>query len=225
MKPQMTSLAFFLHSSSYFKALNNEEIGRIKEEVVELSYAKGEVVFTDGESCRGLYMVKAGRIQVFKCASNGKKQILFIVSAGETFNDVAVFDCGPNIASASALEPTTVYVIPREALLSLVAESPVAQAIIRTFAARLRHLTQVVADLSFRSVISRLARMLLDESGGATLGPYLIPRLTQSDMATRVGSVREVVARALKVLEKKDAIRIERQRILVIDQEKLRAIV
>ncbi len=219
----MPSLADFLHSVAYFSTLGPEEIERITRETSEHSFARGEVLFLEGEPCRGLYLVKTGRIRIFKSSSEGREQVLLTAGAGATFNDVPVFDGGPNPASASALEPSTVYIIPGEALLALVADCPVARSIIEMFAGRLRHLTTVVEDLSFRSVVSRLAKTLLDLAL-AEGGQSPVPRLTQDEMATRVGSVRDVVGRALRALEKAKAIKIEGQRILVIDPDKLRGI-
>jgi len=213
----------FLRSVPYFSTLGPEEIKRIAKETFERSFAKGEVLFLEGEHCSGLYLVKTGRIRIFKSSPDGREQVLFTAGAGTTFNDVPVFDGGPNPASASALEPSIVYIIPKETLLSLVANCPVAQSIIELFATRLRHLTTVVEDLSFRSVISRLAKMLLDLAvAEGESSP--VPRLTQDEMATIVGSVRDVVGRALRALERTNAIKIEGQRILVIDPEKLREI-
>ncbi len=217
----MSSLADFLCSVPYFTGLSAEEIDRIGNQVLERSFAKGEVLFLEGEPCRGLYVVKSGRIRVFKSSPEGREQVLLIAGAGDSFNDVPVFDGGPNPASASALEPSTVYLIPKETLLSLIADCPAALAILNLFAARLRHLTMVVEDLSFRSVLSRLAKTLLDLAV-VEGGPLPISRLTQGEMAAMVGSVRDVIGRALKALEKTGAIKIEGQRILVTDPEKLR---
>lgn len=217
----MSSLADFLHSVPYFSALGSEEIRRIAKKTFEHSFAKGEILFLEGESCHDLYLVKSGRVRIFKSSPQGREQVLRIARQGDSFNDVPVFDGGPNPASASALEPSIVYVIPRESLLSLVVDCPTAQAIIKLFAARLRHLTTVVEDLSFRSVASRLSKMLLDLAV-VEGGPSTIPRLTQDEMATIVGSVRDVTGRALRTLERMGAIKIEGQRILVIDPEKLR---
>lgn len=217
----MHSLDDFLGSVPYFSALDPEEIRRIAKKTFECSFAKGEVLFLEGEHCSGLYLVRTGRIRVFKSSPEGREQVLLTAGAGDTFNDVPVFDGGPNPASASALEPSIVCIIPKETLLSLLADYPVARSIIGLFAVRLRHLTVVVEDLSFRSVTSRLARMLLDLAV-AEGGQKPVPRLTQDEMATIVGSVRDVVGRALKALAKTNAIRIEGQRILVIDLEKLR---
>ncbi len=148
----MHSLDDFLRSVPHFSALGPEEINRIAKETFEHSFAKGEILFLEDEPCRGLYVVKSGRIRIFKSSPEGREQVLLTAGAGATFNDVPVFDGGPNPASASALGPSTVYVIPKESVLSLVADCPAAQAIIKLFAARLRHLTTVVEDLSFRSV-------------------------------------------------------------------------
>ncbi len=220
----MASPADFLRSLPYFTALGAEDLRQIENEMSENSFAKGEILFLEGEPCHGLYVVKSGRVRIFKSSPEGREQVLLIARQGDSFNDVPVFDGGPNPASASALEPSTVYVIPRESLLSLVADCPAAQAIIKLLAARLRHLTTMVEDLSFRSVVSRLAKMLLDLAV-VEGGPSTIPRLTQDEMATIVGSVRDVIGRALRALERMGAIKIEGQRILVIDLEKLRRMV
>ena len=160
-------------------------------------------------------------MRIFKSSPEGREQVLLTVTAGTPFNEVPVFDGGTNPASASALEPTTVYIVPSKTVQSLLDGSPAAAAIIKLFAGRLRHLTNVVEDLSFRSVVSRLARLLLDLAvvqGGSSP----VPRLTQEEMATMIGSVRDVVGRGLRTLEKAGAIRLEGQRILVIDPEKLK---
>ncbi|MBI2328996.1 MAG: Crp/Fnr family transcriptional regulator [Chloroflexi bacterium] len=214
----MASPADFLRSLPYFTTLGAEDLRRIENEIREYSFAKGEILFLEGEPGFGLYVVKSGRIRIFKSSPEGREQVLLIAKRGDSFNDVPAFDGGPNPASASALEPATVYAIPKEALLSLVADCPAAQAIIKLLAARLRHLTTMVEDLSFRSVVSRVAKMLL-ELAVVSGEP---PRLTQDEMAAIVGSVRDVIGRALKALERTGAIKIEGQRVLVIDAEKLR---
>ncbi len=220
----MQSLDDFLRSFPYFSALGPEEIRRIAENTSQRSFAKGEVLFLEGAPNSGLYLVKSGRIRIFKSSPDGREQVLLTAGAGATFNDVPVFDGGPNPASASALEPSIVCIVPGETLLALVADCPAARSIIELFAARLRHLSTVVEDLSFRSVVSRLAKMLLD-SAVAEGGQSPVPRLTQDEMATIIGSVRDVVGRALRTLQKMNAIKIEGQRILVTDPEKLRRII
>ncbi|MEE8414212.1 MAG: Crp/Fnr family transcriptional regulator [Dehalococcoidales bacterium] len=217
----MSSSTDFLASLPYFSMLGPEEIERIAGETLDRSYARGEVLFLEGEPCHGLYVVKSGSVRVFKSSPEGREQVLLIARQGDSFNDVPVFDGGSNPASASALESSVVHIIPVDTMLSMLADCPAARAIINLFATRLRHLTTVIEDLSFRSVVSRLAKMLLSLAvvqGGASP----VPRLTQDEMANIIGSVRDVVGRALRTLERAGAIKLEGQRIMVIDPEKLR---
>jgi CRP/FNR family transcriptional regulator len=211
----------FFKSVPYFSGLGSRDTERVRKETVELSFSPGEILFLEGEPCRGLYLVHSGRIRIFKTSPEGREQVLLIAKRGESFNDVPVFDGGPNPASASALEPSVVYLIPKGVLLSLVADCPPALAILKVFSSRLRHLTSVVEDLSFRSVVNRMARLLL-ELAVVKGGTAPVPRLTQDEMAARVGSVRDVIGRALKALEAAGAIRMEGHRIYVIDPEKLK---
>lgn len=217
----MVLSADFLRSLPYFTTLGAEDLRSIENQVLERSFAKGEILFLEGEPCHGLYVVKAGQVRIYKSSAEGREQVLLIARPGDSFNDVPVFDGGPNPASASALKPATVYIIPKETLLSLVADCPAALAIIKLLSKRLRHLTMVVEDLSFRSIVSRLAKMLLDLAVVEEEATP-IPRLTQDEMAAMVGSVRDVIGRALKALEGTGAIRIEGQRLFVEDPEKLR---
>lgn len=213
--------ADFLKTLPYFAALGADEIEHIAPEVRELSFARGEVLFLEGEVCRGLYVVKSGQVRIFKSSPEGREQVLLIARPGDSFNDVPVFDGGTNPASASALEESTIYLIPKETVLSLLKDCPTAGAILKTMAARLRHLTTVVEDLSFRSVIGRVAKLLLDLAV-VEGGPAPVKRLTQDEMAAMVGSVRDVIGRALRHIERTGAIKIEGQRLLVVVPEKLR---
>lgn len=220
----MSSRADFLRSLPYFAALGSEEIERIEKDLIQRSFGKGETLFLEGEPCQGLYIVESGQIRIFKNSPEGREQVLLLAKPGDTFNDVPVFDGGPNPASASALEPSTVCIVPKDTALSLVADCPAALTIIRLFAARLRHLTLLVEDLSFRHVVNRLAKALL-ELAVVEGGPSPVPRLTQEEMASMVGTVRDVIGRALRALEKAGAIKIEGQRILIVDSEMLKGMI
>jgi CRP-like cAMP-binding protein len=219
----MPAAAEFFQSLPYFSSFGDEALRRIGRDAVETSFERGQVIFLEGEPCRGMYVVAGGRVRVFKTSTEGREQVLFVAGRGDSFNDVPVFDGGPNPASAAALDASVVYLVPRETLLALVADCPAARAVIGLFARRLRHLTAVVEDLSFRSVLGRLARLLLD-TAVAENGPAPPRQMTQDEMAAMVGTVRDVIGRALRQLESSGAIRMERHRILVVSPEKLREI-
>lgn len=199
-------------------------MAKLDREVAERSFDRGQLLFLEDEPGEGLYLVRSGQVRLFKSSPEGREMVLSIVRAGESFNDVPAFDGGPNPVSASALEAVTVYIIPRETLLALLAGCPAAVDIINVLAGRLRHLTKMVEDLSFRSVTSRLAKLLLELAVSEGKSAPM-PRLTQDDMAAMVGSVRDVIGRVLRALEKTGAIRIEGHRILVVNPDLLKKMV
>ena len=220
----MPSRIDFLQSVSYFTGLSQEEIKQVDKAVVERSFARGQILFLDGEPCQGLYLVGNGQVRIFKTSPEGREIVMHIARAGDSFNDAPAFDGGPNLVSASAIVPTIVYIVPRQTLVSLLSGCTAATAIVKGLAARLRHLTTMVEDLSFRSVTGRLAKLLLEQAVVEDKSSS-IPRLTQDEMAAMVGSVRDVIGRVLRALEKDGAIRIEGHRILVVNQNLLRNMV
>lgn len=211
-----------LRQVTYFADLPAGALRDLAGQVRQRSYRTGEMVVLEGEKCDGLYFVIRGRVRVFKVSAKGREQVLRILGPRRTFNDVPVFDGGPNPASIAALEPTTVGLIPKGAIHALIDAHPVvAKAVIRLLASRLRAHTLMIEDLALRGVAARVAKLLLDCSRGQAVpiegatGPCV--RITQQDIAAMTGSVRVVVQRALKALESDSAIRLQRARIQVVD--------
>ena len=179
------------------------------------------ITLIEGEAEGALYYVCSGLVKVFKASPEGKEQVLRLIGAGYTFNDVPALDGGPNPASAAAVEPTSVYVIRRSELHKLLTTRPeVAEAVVLTLAKTLRHLVALVEDLSLRRVIARVAKILLDQEIAAQQS-QLVHRLTQTEMAALVGSTREVVGRALKELETAGAIEMRHGQAVVLNEERL----
>lgn len=210
-------------SSAYFSGLSSAELKAISELVFEKSYDRGEIFLVEGEAAGALYFVASGVVKVFKTSADGKEQILAVVCPGETFNEVPAFDGGLNPASAQAMAPLLLYGIRGNDMQRILYKYPkVAVNVIEVMAKRLRHLVSLVEDLSFRHVIGRVARILLEYAvDGAAPGQ----RLTQRDMAAMAGTAREVVSRSLKTLEGDGIIKLERHRIIVTDREALKKII
>jgi CRP-like cAMP-binding protein len=213
----------FLESVSYFSGLNSTELDSIGRFFYEKKVERGEILQLEGEVVGELYFVASGVVKVFKTSAEGKEQILSIIRPGEAFNDIAIFDDEPSPVSVQAITAVILYGIGKSELHTLLREYPrLSLNITRVLAERTRQLMALVEDLSFRHVISRVARVLLENAGdGTTPGT----RLTQQEMAAMVGSVREVVARSLKALESEGAIRLERQRIRITDRKALESMV
>ncbi len=210
----------FLESIPYFVGLSSEELDSIKQLLFEKTVQRGDMILLEGDSAEALYFVGSGAVKMFKTSADGKEQILSIVRPGESFNDVPIFDGGPNLASTQALGSVVLYGIGKRDLEVVLWEYPqVALNVINVLASQVRHLVSLVEDLSFRQVIGRVAKILLEYAGDGT-GPG--PRLTQQEMAAMAGTAREVVGRSLKALEAGGAIRMDRHRIVVTDTEALK---
>ncbi len=215
MATEITPIAA-LRAQPYFKALTEKELGDLALTLIERTYEKDEVVFLEGEECQGLYIVRRGAVKIYKLSPEGREQILTYAQPAGSFNEVSVFDGGPNPANVSSVEPTVLWILPRAAIIDLIKRRPeVALAVIQNLGMRLRHLVGLVEDLSLRQVSSRVAKLLLETASGQGRP------LTQQEMAAQLGTVREMVGRSLRQLEARGFIKIEHGRIVIIDKEGL----
>jgi CRP-like cAMP-binding protein len=202
--------------SAFFSGLANSDLEALGGAMFQRSYPAGQIVLLEGAASSVLYVVQAGRLKLFKTSPRGREQVLRLLRPGDMFNEVAVFDEGPNPASAQAIEDCRLYLLRRRDLMRFVAERPgIALAITHSFAGRLREALALVEDLAFRDVTSRLAKILLEGRDGDA------PRVTQELLAAMAGSRREVVGRALKALSQEGAIKLARGKIHVLNRASL----
>ncbi len=210
-----------LQENRYLSGLNEEILNYLAENTRLIAYDAGESILYEGQPCQGLNIVESGRVKIFKYSSTGREMIINVLDQGESFNEVSVFDQQDNPVNVSAVLSTRAWLISADALRKVIAEHPQAcQQIIINLSQNLRMLVGKVAELSFFTVTARLARLLreLPENQLAGRGAS---RLTQDDMAARIGTVREVVARSLKELERVGAIKLQRGKITIMNREKL----
>jgi CRP-like cAMP-binding protein len=211
-----------LKSIPYFSGLSPAELDSIKEFIFERSAKSGDLILLEGEPADAMYFVASGVVKTFKTSADGKEQILSFVRPGEPFNDVPVFDGGPNPASVQAIGPVVLYGIRDSDLEAILQDHPqVSLNVTHVLSQQVRHLVSLVEDLSFRHVIARVAKILLEYSSNGTEPK---PKLTQQEMAAMAGTAREMVGRSLKSLEDEGAIRLERQRIVITDKKALQEI-
>jgi CRP-like cAMP-binding protein len=209
----------FLKKLPYFVGLADVDLEPIKKYITERTVGRNDVLVLEGDSAKALFFLVSGALKVFKTSFDGKEQILSIVRPIDSFNDVPVFDNEPSHVSVQALGPATIYEIGKTELETIIRKYPlVARNIINVLAGRIRQLVSLVEDLSFRHVIGRVAKILLENAAdGSSFGA----RLTQQDMAAMAGTAREVVGRSLKVLEDEGIIKLDRNRIVIRNKEAL----
>lgn len=141
---------------------------------------------------------------------------------GDSFNEVPIFDSGTNPVNAAAINECDIWVVGCEIIRKTIDDYPeMARSIILNLSANLRMLVGLVEELSFLQVTNRLAR-LISQMPDDQLNGKSTQRLTQDEMAARLGTVREVVARSLKELERSGAIQAARGKIKIIDEDILK---
>ncbi len=210
-----------LAAFSLFHGLDEQSLALLVEESRRHDYASGEVVFMEGEPAEGLYVLESGWVRAVKTSEQGREQVLQFVGPGEAFNTVAIFTGGVSPASAVALEPSTAWVVPRETILRLLRERPeFAQRVLENMAERMVHLVGLVADLSLRTVSERLADLILTQSEGGVLSR---PKwFTVAELAARLGTVPDVVQRAIGRFQSDGLVDVRRREIRVLDEAGLR---
>lgn len=212
-----------LKAVPYFSTLDSAALKQVAQAAIRRTYEPGQVILLEGEPSVGLYIVESGWLKAIKIGMDGREQVLQTLGAGDTFNAVSVFTNVPNQATVTVLDPSRVWMIRREVLLRLLVEHPVlAHQVIKDLAGRVMHLVRMVEDLSLRSVEARLARLILEQADGE-----LVQRqrwATQAEIAARLGTVPDVVNRALRKLSEAGMIQVERSQIRIMDKEGLRVI-
>jgi CRP/FNR family transcriptional regulator len=211
-----------LLSVPYFSALDGPARDAVVQAAVRREYKAEEIVFLEGDCCAGLYVVAEGWFKAVRTSPEGREQALRFVGPGEVFNEVGVFAGAHNPATVVALEAGAVWLIDRGTIVRLLDRHPrLARSVVENLARRVLHLVSLAEDLSLRTVEARLARLLLDRAKEGLL--HREHWATQAEMAARLGTVLDVLNRALQQLVNEGLIEVERHQIRILDQDGLKA--
>jgi len=210
-----------LRHNSYFTGVSEATLKDLARATSLRFYESGEALFWQDELCAGLHIVRSGRVKLFKLSPRGREMVIKVLTKGETFNEVPVFDSGCNPVNAAAIDISEIWVVETEIIRRTLRNNPqMAETVILSLANNLRGLVELVEELSFYQIPNRLAR-LISQLPQEQLSGSTSQRLTQDELAARLGTVREVVGRGLRELDLSGAIRVSRGRIHILDQELL----
>lgn len=199
-----------------FSGLSEAEVQALALRAVEKRFAPGEMMFWEGEPCAGIFLIGKGSVRIFKTSSAGRDMVLAMESAPSTVAELPLFDGGPYPASVRAVDDVTAYFINKTDFHQVCRQYPeVALKVLAVVGRRLRHLVGVVESLTFGSVTQRLARMLLETSAGADRFPMTV---THQEIASRLGTVREVVSRNLARFRAQGLIAAEGHDVAILDR-------
>ena len=185
-------------------------------------YDRGEMLFSEGDACRGLFIVGRGKIRIFKVSASGREQILSIEGPGSSFAELPVFDGGNYPASATAPEEAEILFISRKDFQDFCREHPeVGLKVIAVVGSRLRRLVGIIEDLSFTTVRQRLigliVRLAQASSTRTSDGVQVELDKTKQDLAAELGTVRELVSRNLGRLQAEGYLAVDGRNIIVKD--------
>jgi CRP/FNR family transcriptional regulator len=212
----MVSTVQALRRIPLFADLSDDVLAGVAGVVRARTYEPGGVIIFEGDPCLAAYFIAAGQVRVYRLSPEGREQVLARLGPGQAFNTVPPFQtAGVNHATVGALTPVTAYVVAADDLRRLVGQFPeVALVLLQDFADRLDHLTDLVEDLALRTVRGRLARFLLEHVNEREA----VRRWTQDEIAAHLGTVRDMVGRTLRAFAAAGLVRMDRQRIVLLDR-------
>ncbi len=199
-----------------FSGMNEQELKQISQHAIIRSYPKNSVIINEGDAADMMFVIIKGRVKIILNDDVGKEVIINCQGPGEYFGEIALIDDEQRSASVMTMEPSTFSVISKQSFRDLLAKNPnIALSLIRDLTKRVRALTDNVKSLALLDVYGRVAKTLLNmatERNGILL---VEDRLTQQDIASRVGASREMVSRILKDLTAGGYISIEHNHFII----------
>jgi CRP/FNR family transcriptional regulator len=223
------NVASALGAVSLFSELSADELRLLAVRAVRKRFAEGELLFSEGDACRGLHIVASGKLRIFKSSPSGREQVLAVEGPGGSVAELPVFDGGPYPASVSAVEDSQILFISRDDFRRFCLEHPeVALKMLAVVGARLRRLVGIIEELSFATVrqrlVSALVRLAQTEGTRTEQGiEFQLPG-THQDLAHQLGTVRELVSRNLMRLQAEGLLQVDARSIVVRDMPGLTAI-
>jgi CRP/FNR family cyclic AMP-dependent transcriptional regulator len=228
MSPTKASIAETLAQAGLFTGLSDMELNFLAQHAVPRKFSSGEIVFSEGDACAGMYVVQAGHIRIFKTSASGREQVLSIDGPGGSVAELPVFDGGNYPASVAAVEDSTLLFISKQDFQALCLVHPeVALKVLRVVGARLRKLVGIIEELSFTTVRHRLAAFLVRlarrEGTRVNAGIEITLPSSNQELAAQIGTVRELVSRNLSRFQSEKLIHMDGRQIVIPDLKALEA--
>lgn len=208
--------------------LEAQDLEGVRKKAQRVGYPPGAVLFVEGEPCDRFFILRSGRVRLFKTSSDGREQLLRVMRGGDFFCVVPMLEGGGYPVTAQALERTEAVVFPSQAFAEHVLGElpPLARKMIHALCRRIMDLSALVEALSFQDVRRRVARTLLNHAerhGVPQPSGYVVltQRITHQQLASSAGTVREVVTRVLARFREQKVILVANRRIQAVDPKGL----
>ena len=199
-----------------FEGLDDHELQALSERTVPRSFPKNAIVVNEGDLSDSLYLILTGKVKVYLGDESGKELILDIKGPGQYFGEM-VLDEKPRSATVMTLEPSQFATLARAEFIAVLLKHPkISLQVIRNLIRIARGLNENVRSLALLDVYGRVARVLMELAVEHDGKMVILEKLTQKDLANRVGASREMINRILRDLSHGGYVAIEGGRITIL---------
>lgn len=217
-----------LRSSPLFGGMDAASARSLIALMTRREMVKGDVLFNEGDDGHALYVLVKGKVKMARTARDGRENLLGLLGVGDMLGELSVFDPGPRMSRAHAVEESVVYELPKEILDEWLDDHlEMSRHLMRALAQRIRRISNTMADLVFSDVPGRVAKAILDlghRFGRMERGHVTVRHgLTQEELAQLVGASRETVNKALADFASRGWIDVHIGSVEVYEPERLRA--
>lgn len=203
----------YLRSNQVFGNLSDTEMQELDRVTTMTTCDRGRIFYTPGETGEVLFLLKRGRVQIYRVSADGKKLVIAMLEPGTLFGEMALVGQGMYNTFAEAVEPCTLCAMSRRDVEMLVMKFPrVGIRLLETVGRRLMDAEARLEALAFKSIPARLATLLLRLTQN-----NFVEGATHQDLAEQIGTYRETVTQTLNDFKARGLIDIQRKRIEIID--------
>jgi CRP/FNR family cyclic AMP-dependent transcriptional regulator len=207
----------YLSSIEIFRDLTSRDLENMGRQFTMTGCTAGKLFYMPGETGEVLFLLKKGRVQLYRLSPEGKKIVVATLGAGAIFGEMSLVGQGMYNTFAEAADECLLCVMSRADVERLMRDRPqVALRIVEALGKRLVQSEQQLEEMAFKSISARLASLLLrlsDEADSDEVSGY-----THQELAEMLGTYRETTTQTLNDLRSQGLIQIERKRLILIDK-------
>lgn len=210
----------YLSSIDIFRDLSSQELKEMDRQFTMTSCASGKIFYMPEESGEVLFLLKKGRVQLYRLSPEGKKIVVATLGSGAIFGEMSLVGQGMYNTFAEAADECILCVMSRLDVERLMRERPqVALRIVENLGQRLTQMEQQLEEVAFKSIPARLASLLLRLADSADANE--VSGYTHQDFAEMLGTYRETITQTLNDLRGNDLVQIERKKIILLHRGEL----
>ncbi len=219
----MKNISLVVSGIPLFAGLSKSHLSEIESLAVVKKYAKGEIVFSEGDEGDGFYVVAEGQVKIYKASTDGKEKILHIFGPGEPFGEVPVFTGRAFPANAVALTNASLLFFPKRTFVDLIAKNPsLALAMLGVLSKRLREFTIQIEHLALKEVPGRLASYLIYISKEQESAKSVELDISKGQLASLLGTIPETLSRIFSKMSSMGLVEVDGKTIWLLDREGLK---